>query len=49
MASGVPVVTSRLPPFTEYLGDDDVVWCDPFDVASIAAAMTLSLGAAARS
>ena len=40
MASGLPVVTSRIAPFTEYLGDDDVVWCDPFDTASIAAAMT---------
>ena len=43
MASGVPVVTSRIAPFTEYLGDDDVVWCDPFDTASIAAAMAASL------
>ena len=25
MASGVPVVTSRIPPFTEYLGDEDVL------------------------
>jgi glycosyltransferase-like protein len=39
MASGVPVVTSRIAPFTEYLGEDDVLWCDPFDPASIAAAM----------
>ena len=39
MASGVPVVTSRIAPFTEYLGDDDAAWCDPFDTASIAAAM----------
>lgn len=39
MASGVPVVTSRVAPFTEYLADDDSVWCDPFDTASIAAAM----------
>ena len=43
MASGVPVVTSRIAPFTEYLGDDDVLWCDPFDTASIAAAMARSL------
>ncbi len=39
MASGVPVVTSRIAPFTEYLGDEDVSWCDPFDMASIAAAI----------
>ncbi len=31
MASGVPVVTSRIAPFTEYLGDDDAAWCDPHD------------------
>jgi glycosyltransferase-like protein len=43
MASGVPVVTSRIAPFTEYLADDDVVWCDPFDTASIATAMAASL------
>jgi glycosyltransferase involved in cell wall biosynthesis len=43
MASGVPVVTSRIAPFTEYLGDDDVAWCDPFDPASIAVAMRQSL------
>jgi glycosyltransferase involved in cell wall biosynthesis len=43
LASGVPVVTSRIAPFTEYLGDDDVVWCDPLDASSIAAAMTDAL------
>lgn len=43
MASGVPVVTSRLPPFTEYLGDADALWCDPFDAHSIADAMACSL------
>jgi glycosyltransferase-like protein len=43
MASGVPVVTSRIAPFTEYLGEDDVVWCDPFDPTSIALAMHRSL------
>jgi len=48
MASGVPVVTSRLAPFTEYLGEDDVLWCDPFDTASMAAAMTGSLDAERR-
>jgi glycosyltransferase-like protein len=44
MASGVPVITSAIPPFTEYLSDDDVLWCDPFDATSIAAAMARSLG-----
>jgi glycosyltransferase-like protein len=43
MASGVPVVTSRIAPFTEYLGDDDVLWCDPADAGSIAAAMAAAL------
>jgi glycosyltransferase involved in cell wall biosynthesis len=40
LASGVPVVTSRIPPFTEYLGENEVLWCEPRDAASIAAAMT---------
>lgn len=48
LASGVPVVTSRIAPFTEYLGDDDVAWCDPRDAASIAAAMTDALDGARR-
>jgi glycosyltransferase-like protein len=43
MASGVPVVASRIAPFTEYLGDGDVAWCDPADAASIAAAMSATL------
>jgi glycosyltransferase-like protein len=48
MACGVPVVTSRLAPFTEYLGDDDVMWCDPFNPAAIAEAMSTSLDARCR-
>jgi glycosyltransferase-like protein len=43
MASGVPVVTSRIAPFTEYLHDSDVIWCDPLSVASIANAMATVL------
>jgi glycosyltransferase-like protein len=43
MASGAPVVTSRIAPFTEYLHDNDVVWCDPFSVASIANAIATAL------
>jgi glycosyltransferase involved in cell wall biosynthesis len=43
MACGVPVVTSRIAPFTEYLGDGDVLWCDPHDTGSIAAAMVAAL------
>jgi glycosyltransferase-like protein len=48
MASGVAVVTSRIAPLTEYLGDDDVLWCDPFDTASIATAMAQSLDGSRR-
>jgi glycosyltransferase-like protein len=43
MASGTPVVTSRIAPFTEYLHESDVVWCDPLNVASIANAMATVL------
>jgi len=43
MASGVPVVISHLPPFTEYLGEDAAFWCDPCDVASITGAMLRAL------
>jgi glycosyltransferase-like protein len=43
MASGKPVVTSRIAPFIEYLGDGDVRWCDPHAPASIADAMTAAL------
>jgi glycosyltransferase involved in cell wall biosynthesis len=48
MASGVPVVTSRIAPFNEYLGEDDAAWCDPNDVTSIAAAMAVALEPPAR-
>jgi glycosyltransferase-like protein len=48
MASGVPVVTSRIAPFTEYLDDGDVAWCDPGDTASIAQAMTAALSEPSR-
>ena len=48
LASGVPVVTSRIAPFTEYLGDEDVMWCDPFVATSIAAAMERSLDSSRR-
>jgi glycosyltransferase-like protein len=48
MACGVPVVTSRIAPFTEYLGGGDVSWCDPHDAGSIAAAMTTALEPAVR-
>ena len=43
MACGAPVVVSRLPPFTEYLSEGEALFCDPFDPASIAAAMRAAL------
>jgi glycosyltransferase-like protein len=43
IACGTPVVVARIPPFTEHFGDDDVVWCDPFDAATIADAMHLAI------
>lgn len=48
MASGVPVVTSSIAPFTEYLARDDALWCDPLHSASIAEAMGLALMAPVR-
>lgn len=43
LACGSPVVVSQQAPFTEYLGDSvaagHAVYCDPFDVASIAGAL----------
>lgn len=43
MASGAPVVLSRIAPFTEYLDADDAAWCDPDDAQSIEAAMLETL------
>ncbi len=48
MASGIPVVTSLIAPFTEYLGAQDVAWCDPNDAESIAKAMLATLQAKER-
>lgn len=48
MASGVPVIVSRIAPFTEYLKENDVWWCDPADARSIADAMMASLDAKSR-
>ncbi len=39
LASGAPVVVSRIAPFTEYLRDGEVHWADPLDAASIADAV----------
>jgi len=43
MASRVPAVVSHLAPFTEYLGPDDVAWCDPHHPGSIADAALSAL------
>jgi glycosyltransferase-like protein len=43
MASGTPVVVSRIAPFVDYLDPSDALWCDPSDSSSIAAAMRQSL------
>jgi len=48
MASGVPAVTSRMAPFTEYLEEEDVLWCDPEDAATIEQAMIMALEPARR-
>ncbi|MDH6259175.1 MSMEG_0565 family glycosyltransferase [Bradyrhizobium sp. BR13661] len=49
MASGVPAVVSHLAPFTEYLGTDDVAWCDPYHAGSIADAALSALAEPLRS
>jgi glycosyltransferase-like protein len=43
MASGTPVVVSRIAPFVDYLDPSDALWCDPADSSSIASAMRQSL------
>lgn len=43
LASGVPVVASRIAPFTEYLAEDDVSWADPSDAGAIAEALRHAL------
>jgi glycosyltransferase-like protein len=45
LASGTPVVVSRIAPFVDYLGPRDVLWCDPGDPRSIAAATLSALEA----
>ncbi|MCQ4629247.1 MSMEG_0565 family glycosyltransferase [Shinella lacus] len=48
LASGIPAIVSSIPPFTEYLGADHALWCDPKHPASIADAMALALVPAIR-
>ncbi len=49
MASGIPAVVSHIAPFTEYLGPDDVAWCDPYHAGSIADAALSALAEPLRS
>ncbi|WP_051516725.1 MSMEG_0565 family glycosyltransferase [Herbaspirillum sp. RV1423] len=48
MACGVPVVVSRIAPFTEYLRGGSCAWVDPEDPASIAAGMAHACDPAVR-
>jgi glycosyltransferase-like protein len=48
IACGTPAVISRIPPFTEHFGEDDVAWCDPLDVATIAGAMMRAIAPESR-
>jgi glycosyltransferase-like protein len=43
LATGIPAVVSSIPPFTEWLGEADVVWCDPGHPASIGGGMLAAL------
>jgi glycosyltransferase-like protein len=43
LASGVPVIASKIEPFVSYLTPDDAIWCDPLNVTTIADAMALAL------
>lgn len=43
MASGLPVVVSDMPPFTDFIGHQDCLWADPADPEAIAFAMGRSL------
>jgi len=43
LASGAPVVVSRIAPFTEHLQEGDVHWADPLDAGSIADALRVAM------
>lgn len=45
MASGLPVVLSSMPPFTEYVPEAAAFWCDPRRAASIADGMVSAVRA----
>lgn len=41
--SGTPTIVSRRPPFTDYLKNQDCIWADPEDSASISIAMLAAI------
>jgi glycosyltransferase-like protein len=43
MACGTAVVVSRIAPFTEHIGEDEAVWCNPMSPPSIANALAVAL------
>jgi glycosyltransferase-like protein len=43
LACGTPVVTAAIPPFTEFLTDDDALLVDPHDVDALANALRAAL------
>ena len=43
LATGTPVVVSRIAPFTEYLNEHVCCWTQPHDAAGIAAALRRAL------
>ncbi len=48
LASGIPAVVPHIEPFTDYLGSDTCLWCNPTDTRSITDAMISSLNIALR-
>ncbi|MFO1149545.1 MAG: MSMEG_0565 family glycosyltransferase [Alsobacter sp.] len=48
LATGIPAVVSAIPPFTEWLGETEAVWCDPEQPASIGGGMLTALTPALR-
>ena len=48
MAAGLPVVTSRSAPFTEYLSGGEVEWCDPLSTSEIESAIVRALSPSRR-
>jgi glycosyltransferase-like protein len=43
LACGTPAIASRIAPFTEHLGEHEVIWTNPFDTTDMARALLDSL------